>query len=113
MDRSTVALLVIAAFAAAGGQLLFKVGAEGRERLQDFINLPILTGLCLYGIGTILWIYALSGEKLVNVYAFTALSFALVYLGGVMLLGERITQAGAIGVALVLAGLLLITTQKV
>ena len=82
MDRATVALLVLAAFSAAG--------AHGREQLVDFLNFSIFAGLILYALGTILWVYVLASEKLVNVYAFTTLSFVLVYLGGVLLLGEKL-----------------------
>ena len=110
MDRFTVILLLVAAFSAAVGQLLFKIGAHGRQGLLEFFNLPILAGLVMYAVGTILWIYVLSGEKLVNVYAFTALSFVLVYLGGVLLLGEELAIGGIIGVLLVLSGLYLITS---
>ncbi len=110
MDRATVALLVLAAFSAAGGQLLFKIGAQGREQLVEFFNVSILVGICLYALGTIVWIYVLAGEKLVNVYAFTGLSFVLVYLGGVLLLGEELALGGFVGVLLVLSGLYLITT---
>jgi drug/metabolite transporter (DMT)-like permease len=109
MDRATVILLVSASISAATGQLLFKVGAQGRQHLLEFVNPYILGGLLMYGLGTSLWIYALSQEKLVNVYAFTALSFVLVYIGGVVLLGESIALATGIGIALVLAGLFLIT----
>ena len=92
MQVGTVILLTLAAISAASGQLLFKVGANGVQTLSGYLNLSILAGLVLYGFGTMVWIYALSSELLVNVYAFTALTFVLVYLGGVLLLGETITS---------------------
>jgi len=101
-------MLCAATVSAASGQLLFRVGARGREGLTAFVNFPILLGLTCYAIGTALWIYALSSESLVNVYAFSALTFALVYLGGVALLGETLTAGAVAGVGLVLAGLYLI-----
>ena len=110
MDKITVGLLLTAAFSAAAGQLFFKIGAESKENFLDFLNIPIAAGLALYAISTILWIYVLSGEKLVNVYAFTALSFVLVFLGGGLLLGEEITLPAMGGVLLVLSGLYIITT---
>ena len=112
MDRFTILLLVSAACSAAAGQLLFKVGAHGREQLLEFFNLFIFAGLVMYALGTAIWIYVLSQEKLVNVYAFTALSFVLVYMGGIWLLGERIGLAGITGVMLVLFGLYLITAHS-
>ena len=45
---------------------------------MQFLNVPIALGLSLYLCGTVLWIYVLSKEKLVVVYAFTALTFVLV-----------------------------------
>jgi drug/metabolite transporter (DMT)-like permease len=112
MTTGSVLLLTLAALAAAGGQLLFKVGAHGRDQFTDFINVHIFLGLCLYVIGTAIWIYALSFERLVNVFAFTALTFVLVYAGGVFLLGERLTVAAMSGVMLVLLGLYLIATNS-
>lgn len=109
MSRLSLLLLTLATCAAAGGQLLLKIGARGRIELGDFLNLPIAAGIVLYGLGTLVWIYTLSYEKLVNVYAFTALTFVLVYLGGVTLLGESLSPPAVAGVILILLGLFLIT----
>jgi len=112
MTRLTILLLTLAAFSAASGQLLFKIGARGKVSWLEFLNTPILGGLVLYGLGTALWIYALSFEKLVNVYAFTALTFVLVYLGGAFLLHERVSLQAAIGICAVLGGLYLIVNYN-
>ena len=109
MTRLTILLLTSAAFSAAAGQILFRIGARGNDSLHAYFNAPIFSGLLLYGIGTTIWIYVLSKETLVNVYAFTALTFVLVYLGGVLLLGEHIDLKKSIGILLVLLGLYLIT----
>ncbi|HEY4975530.1 MAG TPA: hypothetical protein VII41_18100, partial [Steroidobacteraceae bacterium] len=81
-----------------------------KTQLADFLNSTIAFGLLLYLCGTILWIYVLSKEKLVVVYAFTALTFVLVYLGAVLTLGESLTLKAGGGVALVLAGLYLLAS---
>lgn len=112
MTRLTLALLTLAAFSAASGQLLFKVGAKGRTVWLDFFNMPIFLGLFFYGLATVLWIYVLSFEKLVNVYAFTALTFVLVYLGGILLLNESISIQAGTGIAAVLVGLYLIVSYN-
>ena len=111
MNYNVVLLLTLAAFSAATGQVLFKLGASGAQTLVDFFNPKIFTGLLFYGVGTAIWIYALSSELLVNVYAFTALTFVLVYLAGIFFLGEYINTAGLLGVAFVLGGLYLITAH--
>ncbi len=63
-----------------------------------------------YALGVVIWIYVLSQEALVNVYAFTALTFVLVYLGGAFILREQISAPAMVGVVLILAGLYLIVT---
>jgi drug/metabolite transporter (DMT)-like permease len=108
MALRSLLLLIVSALAAAGGQLLLKVGAQARHQFLDFLNVPIALGLSLYGLSTIIWIYTLSSEKLVNVFAFTGLTFVLVYLGGTLLLGETITKPAVVGVLLVLLGIYLI-----
>ena len=108
MTRMTIFLLTISSVAAAVGQLLLKKGADGRSEILDFVNTPLILGLVFYAGGVAIWIYALSFEKLVNVYAFTALTFVLVYLGGVFILHEQISKSAVIGIVLILAGLYLI-----
>ena len=109
MNKLSILLLSSAALSAAIGQLLFRVGAKDKEIFLDFVNLPIFLGLGFYALGTAVWIYALSFQKLVDVYAFTALTFVLVYLGGVVLLKEPIDLTTGAGVGFVLLGLYLIT----
>ncbi len=110
MTPSSILMLLAASLAAAGGQLLLKVGAQHRTHAAEFLNTPIAIGLLLYLCGTVLWIYVLSKEKLVMVYAFTALTFVLVYLGAVLTLGETLTLKAGGGVLLVLAGLYLLAS---
>jgi drug/metabolite transporter (DMT)-like permease len=108
MTRLSLSLLVIASLAAAGGQMLFKIGASDRQHLPEFLNVPIMLGLILYGASTVIWIRALAEERLTTVYAFTALTYAFVYLGAVAVIGERLTFIGLLGITLVLTGLYLI-----
>lgn len=109
MGRQAILLLTLSTCAAAGGQLLLKVGAQGRENLLSFFNPHVIAGLLLYVVSTLVWIYVLSFEKLTNVYAFTALTFVLVYLGAVILLGEKISVATVTGIIAILFGLYLIS----
>lgn len=111
MKLPAMLLPAIAAVLAAMGQLLLKIGANGRHAIGEFVNPAIIGGLLLYGLGTVIWIAALASRPLVQVYAFTALSFVLVYLAGVLLLRETLTPSAALGVALVLLGLYLIAVR--
>ena len=112
MRAASIALLTASAVAAAGGQILFKLGADGRHHLIEFINASIAGGLLLYGIGTAIWIYVLSTEALVNVFAFTALTFVLVFLGNMLIDGTNPSRTGLVGIILVLSGLYLITRHN-
>jgi drug/metabolite transporter (DMT)-like permease len=108
MNNFSIVLLTCSAFSAAAGQLLFRIGARDNETLMQFVNIPIALGLVLYAASTAIWIFTLSRESLVDVYAFTALTFVLVYLGGVLLLNEPIDLSTGAGVIFVLVGLYLI-----
>jgi drug/metabolite transporter (DMT)-like permease len=99
-----------AAFLAALGQVLFKIGATGREQLSAFINPWIIAGLAAYALGTFFWIYSLSKATLTLVYPFTVLTFVLVYAFGTLVLHEPTTVKASAGVVLVLLGLFLIST---
>lgn len=104
-------ILVSASGLAALGQLLFKVGATGRTHWREMVNLPILSGVLCYGLGTISWIFALSKLPLRVVYPYTALTFVFVYLGAIGYLGERLDLRSLFGVVFVLLGLFLLTAN--
>lgn len=108
MSLPVWAWLVASALLAAGGQLLFRVGAAGRHALLEFVNPAVVGGLALYGLSTALWIFALSRTKLTTVYPFTALTFVLVYAGAILMLGEKPTRVEIVGVLLVMSGLALL-----
>lgn len=112
MNATSIALLTLSAATAAIGQLLFKLGAEGRHQVADFVNAFIAGGLLFYAVGTAIWIYVLSTEKLVNVFAFTALTFVLVYLGNTYIEGTGTSRAGLLGIVMILSGLYLITRHN-
>jgi drug/metabolite transporter (DMT)-like permease len=109
MTTRLFSCLLASAVLAAAGQLMFKVGATGRESAISYVNSWILAGLFSYLAGTMLWIYSLSKAYLTVVYPFTALTFALVYLFGILVLDEPTTLRAIAGVGLVLAGLFLIS----
>ena len=101
-------LLLLSAACAASGQVLFKIGAAGAHGLTDYVNLSVAGGLGFYGVGTLMWIFALSRAPLTAVYPYTALTFVLVYVAGALLFHEPAPPRTLVGIALVLGGLLLI-----
>ena len=103
-------LILAGSLLAAAGQVMFKVGASGREELAAFMNGWIVSGLLAYALGTVIWIYSLSKAPLTIVYPFTALTFVFVYLMGFYFLNEPAPFRALVGIVLILAGLFLIAS---
>jgi drug/metabolite transporter (DMT)-like permease len=108
MKSTMLGLAVLGAVLAALGQVSFKWGATGRTVAADFINPGVALGLVLYAAGTLSWIRVLSEVPLTVLYPFTALTFVLVNVLALALLGEQLTPRGMAGTALVLLGLFLL-----
>lgn len=83
-------------------------GAEGLiEKALAFLFSPfVLLGLGLYGIGTVLWLFALRQLDLSLAYPFVAMSFVMVALSGMVLLGEPVNMGRLLGLGLIVLGLL-------
>ena len=111
MSTSLIGYLLGGVMLAALGQVLFKVGAIGRNELSDFLNPAIFGGLFCYGLGTMLWIFALSRAPLTIVYPFTALTFVIVYAAGVLWFGEETSIRSLLGIAMILSGLFLVSSN--
>jgi drug/metabolite transporter (DMT)-like permease len=95
------------------GQLLFKLAAghlDFRRPLADPQGLVILgVALALYGGATLVWVSVLRHAPLSRIYPIMALSFVLTPLGGLFFLKETIAPGYWAGVALILAGLVVIS----
>lgn len=112
MPYAVISILVLGSICASTGTLLLKVGATGQSEWSGFLNFYVFSGLVLYGLGAMFWVYAMSSQALISVYPFTILSFVLVYVFGVALLGERPSTAAAIGIVFILVGLYLVARSN-
>lgn len=108
MPYVVIAILVLGSICASAGSALLKIGAAGQTELLGFLNVYLFSGLMLYALGALFWVYAMSSQALISIYPFTILSFVLVYLFGIVFLGERPSNSAVIGVVLILVGLYLI-----
>jgi drug/metabolite transporter (DMT)-like permease len=111
LSTTVVGILLASALLAAVGQVLFKLGADGQVTLKGFANLGICAGLLSYGLGTALWILALSRAPLTAVYPFSALTLTVVYAAGILYFKEPMTLRPLIGVGLVMVGLYFVSTR--
>ena len=72
---------------------------------SDFLNSLVISGLFLYGVGTCIWVYALSQETLIGVYAFSILSLVFVCIFGTVFLEEKLLPSDILGIILIIGGL--------
>lgn len=104
MDKVVYFLLFISSSLAAAGQLLLKFGANDKNTIYEFINIHTISGLLLYFIGLILWIYSLSKVNLILAYPFTLLTFILVFILAHLFLGELINKISLLGILFISFG---------
>ena len=97
----------------SAGQLLFKLAAghfDPRRPLADPHGLALLgVALAVYGAATLLWVMILRHAPLSRIYPLMALSFVLTPLGATLVLKEPISGAYWVGIALIMAGLVVIS----
>ncbi|HEY2255024.1 MAG TPA: EamA family transporter [Variovorax sp.] len=102
-----IALLCVLGIAA--GQILFKLSAAAMQKAGSFLDprglLILFVALGLYGITTLAWVWVLQQIELGRVYPLMALAFVVVPLGSHFLLGERFQIQYFVGVALIVAGI--------
>jgi drug/metabolite transporter (DMT)-like permease len=100
---------------AAAGHLLIKSGlntlkASGLPfgvvpRVMSYLLHPaVMGGLAIYGIGTVLWILAVSKREISYLFPLSALNYVVVALGGKWLFGESIPRVRWLGILVVFAG---------
>ncbi len=101
----------------ACGQLLIKMGTLEMKQvksLQDLLNFKLLSGIGLFGLSFLTWIYIVSRNNLSYAFPFAV---GLGYIGIVLLsmfvLKETATLWQFIGMALIWIGIILMLLSKV
>lgn len=106
-----LSLVLCSVLMVVAGQLLFKLLGlkiqRGIALLEPRLIGIALTACVIYATATVLWIYLLRTLPLTKAYPFMALSFVLVPLGGVLFFSEAVRLPYMLGVALIVAGVLL------
>lgn len=115
MSLAGFALIFCSVALSALGQTCFKAGVNGvsfaegsgvASRAVALVLSPwVLGGLAFYGLGTVLWLFALRRMDLSLAYPFVAMSFVMVAASGVLFLGETLSVIRVLGMALIVAGL--------
>lgn len=110
MHIQIIAFLCVLGIAA--GQILFKLGATSLNQTGScFVPKTagiLIAALILYGIATIAWVWVLQKIDLGRVYPLMALAFVIVPLGSHFILGERFPLQYFFGVAMIVAGIIIV-----
>lgn len=101
-------ILIFEYLCASIGQICLKIGSANKSHLYDFFNFINLIGCILYFIGLVLWIVSLSKLPLSVAYAFTLLTFFMVFIFSHYILAESISKMAYVGFGFVLIGFLCI-----
>lgn len=123
MDKISFALLVCAAFTNAIGSSVMKYAYGGNSSLLSsgiaaaflkiLLNPLVILGLGMFGISFFLMAAALSRTELTLAYPFmSALVYIILFLVGFFFFHERITLLRAAGMALILAGITLLSMKN-
>ncbi|MGQ0673130.1 MAG: SMR family transporter [Hyphomicrobium sp.] len=105
-------LLVAFAALLALGQVLFKKAAlagSAEAFPSAFLNRWMALAIVLYGAATLLWTWILRTTPLSAAYPFAALAFVIVPLLGAVFFGEPLGWRSAIGAALIVLGIVVIS----
>ena len=112
MQGKTMALILGAVVLSAAGQLLLKSGARhlaGLGRLDFLIaaarDVHVLSGLTAWIASTVCWLYVLRVAPLSRAYGLTSLTYVLILLASVLLLGEPVRRLHVVGTVLIVVGI--------
>lgn len=92
------------------GQILMKIGTTKIQIsiINLFTNPHILSGLSLYALSAIIWIFAISKVQLSVAYPMAALGYVVVFILSYFLLGESIPIIRIIGLFTIIIGVVII-----
>lgn len=112
MTAAQYALCIFVALMLAGGQFLFKLAAQHwnanaseANLISGLFSVPLIAALGVYGVATLLWIYALRQVPLSVAYLFVLAGAAIVPIVANLYFHEPLSLRFWIGFALILMGL--------
>ncbi len=95
------------------GQLLIKMGTLEMPEvtgIYDFLNFKLITGVSLFGMSFLTWIYILSKNNLSYAFPFAVgLGYMAVIFLSIFVLKEAVTYLQLIGISLVWIGIILMS----
>lgn len=119
-----VGLALLCAFMITTGQVLWKIaidrnGGLVNSKLSIIDNISLLlfspymiSGIVIYGIATIFWMYLLGRYEYSYIYPMMAITYIISFLYAMILFKETIGLEKIVGVVLIITGIIFISTTK-
>ena len=112
MQARTIALILAAVVFSAAGQLFLKSGAQ---RLAGFAGVEfllaaardarVLAGLAAWVASTLCWLYVLRVAPLSRAYGLTSLTYVLILVASIHVMGEQVRRVHVVGTVLIVVGI--------
>jgi multidrug transporter EmrE-like cation transporter len=122
MSWVTWALILTGVGLNAAAQLLLKLATRPLAHFSDFglqtlrfsmvslgTSLPFWVGMLCYGTSLLVWLAALSKAPVSTAYPMLSLGYIVVAAASVLWLGETLSPAKVLGIALICAGVVLVS----
>lgn len=117
MNIRLLILCIVQSMLLAGGQIFLKYATKSFGPLgwnwpcvrSFLLNFPLAcTGLS-FGAASLLWVYIIKHYPLSQAYPLNSLSYLFGLIAAVLILGEKVSAWGWLGVCLIMVGCVLVT----
>jgi len=71
-------------------------------------NPLLIVGIAIFGVSTLLWLFALAKADLSFAYPFLSLTYLAVLIGGAFLFGDKVTVPRVLGFAVIIIGVFIV-----
>ncbi len=109
--RKAIILVLFCTVLGAAAQLLLKMGSQAVDTASLYsivwsmaMNVPLVTGLALYGLSMVLFVHALRNEQLSLLYPLISLTYIWVTTVSILFLNESVSFWKVTGVVVIVAG---------
>jgi multidrug transporter EmrE-like cation transporter len=109
VKKNTIMILLLCTLLTSTGQVLIKYSLDDiHSFMSAIISLPLIFGLVIYALASVLLIVALRNAELSLVYPFISLSFIWVTLFSIFLFHEHVSIINIFGIISIIIGISLI-----
>lgn len=118
---NSIVLILLSCLVTVVGQVAFKLGANvfaevefslpvlPRVLWQMLTSPTILFGFFMFGLGAVLWLFALARTELSFAVPLASVTYPLVLVAGVLVFREPVTVTKVFGTLLVAAGVVMVS----